>query len=225
MGGRSAVAVGGEGRARGVLVSINSDSAEHARRLNTEEAKSVSWGGLTEDDRTAIAGYAEEMGQVEGVDPAGVGEPVFSEDGTAAQVVVPITASDGEEIEGVLTLPLGYRAGTRVPLLLVIHGGPSTPKYDGDAARLWSDVSSGQELLRRVMELPGFGKQKAQIFVALLAKQLGVRPDGWDQAAGDYAEEGSYRSVADVVDATSLEKVRSFKKEAKSRARADASGS
>ncbi len=56
-------------------------------------------GGLTEEDRSAIAGYAEEMAQVEGVDSAAVGEPVFSEDGTAAQVVVPITASDGEEIE------------------------------------------------------------------------------------------------------------------------------
>ena len=98
-------------------------------------------------------------------------------------------------------------------------------KYDGDVSRLWTEATDGRDLLGRVMELPGFGKQKAQIFVALLAKQLGVRPEGWDQVAGDYAEEGSYRSVADVVDATSLEKVRSFKKEAKRRARADASGS
>ena len=35
---------------KGVLVSINSDSAEHARRLNTEAAKSIKWGGLTEDE-------------------------------------------------------------------------------------------------------------------------------------------------------------------------------
>ena len=61
------------------------------------------------------------------------------------------------------------------------------------------------------MALPGFGKQKAQIFVALLAKQLGVRPEGWEAAVGDYAEEG-YRSVADVVDPASLQKVRDFKK-------------
>ncbi len=71
------------------------------------------------------------------------------------------------------------------------------------------------------MALPGFGKQKAQIFVALLAKQLDVRPEGWEQAVGAYAEDG-YRSVADVVDAASLQKVRDFKKAAKAAARADA---
>ena len=69
----------------------------------------------------------------------------------------------------------------------------------------------GPDLLARVMALPGFGKQKAQIFVALLAKQLDVRPPGWEQAVGDYAEPG-YRSVADVIDAASLQKVRDFKK-------------
>jgi uncharacterized HhH-GPD family protein len=69
--------------------------------------------------------------------------------------------------------------------------------------------------MRRLQALPGFGKQKAQIFTALLGKQLGVRPAGWEQAAGDYAESGAYRSVADVVDAASLEKVRAFKKEQK----------
>jgi uncharacterized HhH-GPD family protein len=93
-------------------------------------------------------------------------------------------------------------------------------QYDGDAARLWQEAGSGKELMRRLGALPGFGKQKSQIFVALLAKQLGVRPEGWEQAAGDYSEAGSYRSVADVVDATSLERVRAFKKEKKAAARA-----
>jgi uncharacterized HhH-GPD family protein len=92
-------------------------------------------------------------------------------------------------------------------------------KYDGDATRMWAEAESGQELLRRVMELPGFGKQKSQIFVALLAKQLGVRPPGWESAVGDYALDG-YRSVADVVDAASLQKVRDFKKEKKAAAKA-----
>lgn len=91
--------------------------------------------------------------------------------------------------------------------------------YDGDTARLWAEASSGADLLRRLTSLPGFGQQKARIFVALLGKQLGVRPDGWQQAAGDYAEAGSYRSVADVVDGESLDKVRSFKKEMKAAAR------
>ena len=93
-------------------------------------------------------------------------------------------------------------------------------EYDGHAERLWEEAGSGKELMRRLQALPGYGKQKAQIFTALVGKQLGVRPDGWEQAAGDYAETGSYRSVADVVDGTSLEKVRSFKKEKKAAAKA-----
>ncbi len=87
-------------------------------------------------------------------------------------------------------------------------------QYDGHADRVWTEASSGADLMLRMTELPGFGKQKAQIFVALLAKQLGVRPPGWEQAVGAYAEDG-YRSVADVVDPASLQKVRDFKKSAK----------
>ncbi len=92
-------------------------------------------------------------------------------------------------------------------------------EYGGDASRIWSEATDGQDLLRRVQALPGFGKQKSQIFVALLAKQLGVRPEGWEQVVGAYAEEG-YRSVADVVDPASLQKVRDHKKEMKAAARA-----
>ena len=91
--------------------------------------------------------------------------------------------------------------------------------YDGDASRLWTEAADGRDLLRRVQALPGFGKQKAQIFVALLAKQRGVRPEGWEKVVGDYALEG-YRSVADVVDAASLQKVRDHKKEMKAAAKA-----
>ena len=92
-------------------------------------------------------------------------------------------------------------------------------EYGGRAERLWTEAATGKELLARVMALPGFGKQKAQIFVALLAKQLDVRPDGWEAAVGAYAEEG-YRSVADVVDETSLQKVRDHKKQQKAAAKA-----
>jgi len=91
-------------------------------------------------------------------------------------------------------------------------------KYEGRTERLWTEAADGKELLARLMELPGFGKQKAQIFVALLAKQLDVQPPGWEQAAGAYAEPG-YRSVADVTDPASLQKVRDFKKEKKAAAR------
>ena len=93
-------------------------------------------------------------------------------------------------------------------------------EYDGQADRLWEGVAHGKELMRRLQELPGYGKQKAQIFTALLAKQLDVRPEGWELVAGDYSEPGGYRSVADVVDAQSLERVRAFKKEKKAAAKA-----
>jgi uncharacterized HhH-GPD family protein len=95
-------------------------------------------------------------------------------------------------------------------------------EYDGHTERLWTEATDGRELIRRLQALPGFGKQKSQIFVALLAKQLDVRPDGWEQVAGAYAETGSYRSVADVVDTESLDKVRSFKKQMKAAAKSKA---
>ena len=90
-------------------------------------------------------------------------------------------------------------------------------EYEGDASLIWRDAATGSELLRRAQALPGFGKQKAQIFVALLAKQVGVRPEGWENAAGEYSLEG-YRSVADVVDSESLQKVRDYKKQKKAAA-------
>jgi uncharacterized HhH-GPD family protein len=92
-------------------------------------------------------------------------------------------------------------------------------EYDGQTERLWTEAADGRDLLRRVQALPGFGKQKAQIFTALVGKQLGVTPQGWREAAGDYGEDGCYRSVADVVDAESLERVRAFKKQKKAAAR------
>jgi uncharacterized HhH-GPD family protein len=88
-------------------------------------------------------------------------------------------------------------------------------QYEGRAEQLWLTAGTGEELFARLRALPGFGDQKARIFTALLGKQLKVRPDGWRQAAGPYGEEGSRRSVADVVDATSLAEVRSYKQEIK----------
>jgi uncharacterized HhH-GPD family protein len=95
-------------------------------------------------------------------------------------------------------------------------------RYDGDPSRLWSEAKTGQELLKRVSELPGFGKQKAQIMVALLGKQYGVRPMGWREAAGDYGPNGTYKSVADIVDEKSLVKVREYKQQMKAAAKAGA---
>jgi uncharacterized HhH-GPD family protein len=86
-------------------------------------------------------------------------------------------------------------------------------RYGGEAAGVWSAGDpDGAEVLQRLKELPGFGDQKARIFLALLGKQYGVTPKGWREAAGDYGKAGSHLSVADIVDAGSLEKVRSYKK-------------
>ncbi|RJQ82316.1 Fe-S cluster assembly protein HesB [Pseudonocardiaceae bacterium YIM PH 21723] len=93
-------------------------------------------------------------------------------------------------------------------------------EYDGDVRRLWTDGEpDGKTVFTRLKALPGFGDQKAKIFLALLGKQYDVRPAGWREAAGDYGTDGSRRSVADVVDATTLQEVRAFKKAAKAAAK------
>ncbi|HEY5456305.1 MAG TPA: HhH-GPD-type base excision DNA repair protein [Acidothermaceae bacterium] len=94
--------------------------------------------------------------------------------------------------------------------------------YDARAEAVWEGAKSGAELHARVATLPGFGQQKARIFVAFLGKQRGVRPRGWREAAGPYGEDGIFRSVADVVSPESLQKVRDHKKEMKAAARAGA---
>lgn len=93
-------------------------------------------------------------------------------------------------------------------------------RYDGDGGAVWRDVESGAQLRERLNELPGYGRQKAQIFVALLGKRFDVRPPGWRAAAGSYGDDDSHRSVADVVDDDSLTKVREFKKGLKAAAKA-----
>lgn len=91
--------------------------------------------------------------------------------------------------------------------------------FDGRAENLWSAAGSGNEVRTAIGALPGFGAQKSSIFTALLGKQYGVTPPGWREAAGDYGKDG-YRSVADIVDADSLVKVRTTKSEAKKAAKA-----
>jgi uncharacterized HhH-GPD family protein len=93
-------------------------------------------------------------------------------------------------------------------------------RYDGRAEAVWADVPDGATVLRRLRELPGFGAQKAKIFLALLGKQCGVTPPGWREAAGEYGEEGARRSVADITGPESLAEVRAFKQQAKQAAKA-----
>ena len=94
-------------------------------------------------------------------------------------------------------------------------------EWDGSASNVWDDAPSGAELVRRIGSLPGFGDQKAKIFTALLAKQFGVTPDGWQAATGDYGQPG-FRSIADVVDDESRLKVRATKQAKKAESKASA---
>jgi len=94
--------------------------------------------------------------------------------------------------------------------------------YGNDPTRIWSQAADGKDLLKRIQALPGFGAQKAKIFLALLGKQLGVRPSGWREAAGEFGEAKAYRSVADITDAKSLAKVRDYKKAMKAEKKAAA---
>lgn len=131
-----------------------------------------------------------------------------------------IAAADPQEFADLCaTTPAVHRFPGSMATRLQALAALVVEKYDGDTARMWTEASSGKELLKRVQECPGFGKQKAQIFVALLAKQLDVRPEGWEAAAGDYAKPGR-RSVADVVDEQSLQEVRDHKKQMKAAAKA-----
>lgn len=83
--------------------------------------------------------------------------------------------------------------------------------YDGHAEKVWTDAKTGDELFKRLRALPGYGDEKSKIFVAILAKRMNVRPDGWEQVAGPFADP-TPRSVADIDSPAALEKVRQWKK-------------
>jgi uncharacterized HhH-GPD family protein len=97
--------------------------------------------------------------------------------------------------------------------------------YDGVTSNLWTDGDpDGKQILKRLKALPGFGEQKAKIFLALLGKQFGLDVDGWREAAGAYGDDDAHMSIADVTDEESLLKVRTYKKEQKAKAKAAANG-
>ena len=90
--------------------------------------------------------------------------------------------------------------------------------HGGRAEAVWSEAADGADLFARVRALPGFGEQKARIFVALLAKRLGVTPPGWEDAAGPYGRRGWF-SVADVDGPDALARVREHKRAMKAEAK------
>ena len=94
-------------------------------------------------------------------------------------------------------------------------------EYDGNPEAIWTEGDpSGAEVLKRLKKLPGFGDQKAKIFLALLGKQFELQAEGWQEAAGDYGDADARRSIADVVDDVTLQEVRAFKKQQKAAAKA-----
>ncbi|HET6500416.1 MAG TPA: HhH-GPD-type base excision DNA repair protein [Amycolatopsis sp.] len=125
-----------------------------------------------------------------------------------------------EFVELCVTKPAIHRYGGSMAKRVQALARFIVEHYDGDTAAIWTEGEpDGREVLKRLKALPGYGEQKARIFLALLGKQRGVRPGGWREAAGAYGDEGSRRSIADVVDAQTLGEVRSFKKAAKAAAK------
>jgi hypothetical protein len=121
-------------------------------------------------------------------------------------------------------LKIAERAGT-LDAAALAHTNPDEfaaleQDWGGDAAALWTEgAPDGAEVLRRLKKLPGFGEQKAKIFLALLGKQYGYAGAGWREASAPYGEDGSHRSVADIVSPESLAKVREFKRAQKAAAK------
>lgn len=130
-----------------------------------------------------------------------------------------IAAADPDEFaELCATPPAIHRYGRSMAGRMQELARHVVDEHDGDTTRIWTEARTGDALFARVKALPGFGEQKAKIFTALLAKQLGVKPRGWTTVTGDYGRKG-FRSVADVTDPDSLTKVREFKKAAKAAAK------
>lgn len=131
--------------------------------------------------------------------------------------VARVAAADPDELVSVASTPPAiHRYPASMAARIQALAQHLVEQYDGDPTRIWTDGDpDGRTVLRRLKALPGYGDQKARIFLALLGKQRGVTPDGWREAAGAYGEDGSRRSIADVTDAATLAEVRAFKKEQK----------
>ncbi|MBK1785307.1 HhH-GPD-type base excision DNA repair protein [Prauserella cavernicola] len=135
--------------------------------------------------------------------------------------VTTIAQTDLEEfVELCVTKPAIHRYGGSMARRVHALAQDIVDNYGGRTEAIWTEGDpDGKQVLKRLKALPGYGDQKARIFLALLGKQRGVAPAGWREAAGAYGEEGSRRSIADVTSAESLAEVRSFKKAAKAAAK------
>jgi uncharacterized HhH-GPD family protein len=135
--------------------------------------------------------------------------------------IAKIAECDPDEfVELCVTKPAIHRYGGSMAKRIQTVAQYVVENYGGRTEAIWTDGDpDGKEVLKRLKALPGYGDQKARIFLALLGKQRGVEPAGWREAAGAYGEEGARRSIADVVDEHTLQEVRAFKKEQKAAAK------
>lgn len=158
------------------------------------------------------------------------------------QVTIEKAFSSPAELSRRLGTPLDAAAIAALPLdelAALFRERPALHRYPGSMAQrvqdvcrvvatdyankvdnIWKGVRTGDELVGRLNALPGFGLQKAKIFAALLGKQLGVHPDGWEKATTPYGDRGAFLSVADITSPETLEKVRANKRAMKAKARA-----
>jgi uncharacterized HhH-GPD family protein len=177
---------------------------------------------LTEDDNALLIGMI--LDQQVPMEKAFSGPLVIAQRMGGTLNVAEIAASDEEEFVALCSRPPA------------IHRFPGSmakrvrqccqvlvEQYDGQAANVWRDQPTGAAVKSALASLPGFGADKAAIFTAVLGKRRGVAPPGWQEAAGYYGEPGTYRSVADIVDQDSLQRVRETKQQVKAAARAGAS--
>lgn len=131
-----------------------------------------------------------------------------------------IAAMDPEELETVFkTVPAIHRFPGSMAKRAQSLCQALVESYDGDASAVWRDVDTGKELVTRLQKLPGFGKEKSKIFAALLAKRLGVRPVGWEEATAPFSDDQP-RSVADIGSREEFDKVRTWKKQMKAQGKA-----
>ncbi len=189
-------------------LSITGDAT--ADQLLTDDPFALLVGMLLDQQvamETAFAGPAKIHERVGTIDPA------------------EIAAQEPEALEAVFRqTPAVHRYPGSMASRVQALAATVRDDWDGDAAAIWTrDSPTGPEVLKRLKALPGFGEQKAKIFLALLGKQYGFDGDGWREAAGDYGQPG-HRSVADITSPESLTKVREFKREQKAAAKAAKQG-
>lgn len=133
-----------------------------------------------------------------------------------------IAAMSPEEVEDVFrTKPAMHRYPASMAKRTHALATHVVDEYGGDAAAIWSDVCDPAELYARLRALPGFGDEKAKIFLAILGKRLRVAPTGWEEYAAPFGDDNP-RSVADIDSPEALQRVRAWKQAQKKKGKSKA---